>query len=145
MQFFNSERRLFHFFMYICTRITFINTPQMKKSFILIIVAMLTLASCSTERRGLNQMRKLTYEVETKGQYYDVQDWKDAYDDFRAIDDRMDVRKLTNEQAAEYGELKGRLVSKFAKCSVQSVVNSVKNYINQGAGIIKGIVDGLLK
>jgi hypothetical protein len=90
-------------------------------------------------------MRKLTYEVETKGQYYDVQDWKDAYDDFRAIDDRMDVRKLTNEQAAEYGELKGRLVSKFAKCSVQSVVNSVKNYINQGAGIIKGIVDGLLK
>ena len=106
---------------------------------------MLTLASCSTERRGLNQMRKLTYEVEAKGQYYDVEDWKDAYEDFRRIDDRMDVRKLTNEQAAEYGELKGRLVSKFAKCSVQSVVNSVTNYINQGAGIIKGIVDGLLK
>jgi hypothetical protein len=37
------------------------------------------------------------------------------------------------------------LVSKFAKCSVQSVVNSVTNYIKQGSGIIKGVIDGLLK
>ena len=108
----------------------------MKKSIIFIIVALLTLASCSTERRALN---------ETKGEYYDVEDWKEAYAEFRAIDDRMDIKKLTNEQAAEYGELKGRLVSKFAKCSVQSVVNSVTNYIKQGSGIIKGVIDGLLK
>ncbi len=117
----------------------------MRKTFFLLVIAMLTLASCSTERRTLNQMRKLTYEVEAKGQYYDVEDWKAAYADFRAIDDRMDVRKLSNEQATEYGELKGRLVTKFAKCSVQSVVNSVRNYINQGTGIIKGVIDGLLK
>ena len=45
-------------------------------------------------------MRRLTYEVEAKGQYYDVEDWKDAYDDFRRIDDRMDVRKLTNGRAS---------------------------------------------
>lgn len=117
----------------------------MRKSIIFIIVALLTLASCSTERRGLNQMRKLTYEVEAKGQYYDADDWKAAYDEFRAIDDKIDVRKLTSEQASEYGELKGRLVSKFAKSSVQSVVNSVSNYIKQGTGIIKGVIDGLLK
>jgi len=117
----------------------------MKKSILFIIVAMLTLASCSTERRALNQMRRLTYEVEAKGQYYDVEDWQDAYADFKAIDDKMDVRKLSSEEASEYGELKGRLVSKFAKCSVSNIVNSVGNYINQGTGIIKGIVDGLLK
>ncbi len=117
----------------------------MRKSFIFLIVAMLTLASCSTERRGLNQMRKLTNEVEAKGQYYDVEDWKEAYADFRAIDEKVDIKKLNNEQAAEYGELKGRLVSKFAKCSVQSVVNSVSSYINEGKGIIKGVIDGLLK
>ncbi len=117
----------------------------MKKSIIFIIVAMLTLASCSTERRALSQMRSLTHQVETKGEYYDVQDWKDAYAEFKAIDDKVDPKKLTDEQAAEYGELKGRLVSKFAKCSVSSVVNSVSSYINQGVGIIKGIVDGLLK
>ena len=117
----------------------------MKKSIIFIIVALLTLASCSTERRALTQMRHLTHQVEAKGEYYDVDDWQRAYADFRRIDDKMDVRKLTNEQAAEYGELKGRLVSKFAKCSVQSVVNSVTNYIKQGTGIIKGVIDGLLK
>ena len=63
----------------------------MRKSFIFLIVAMLTLASCSTERRGLNQMRKLTNEVEAKGQYYDVEDWKEAYADFRAIDEKVDI------------------------------------------------------
>jgi len=117
----------------------------MKKYIILLIAAVLTLASCNTERRALNQMRRLTYEVETQGQYYDVDDWQDAYSDFRAIDERMDVRRLTPEEAAEYGELKGRIVSKFAKSSVQSVVNSVSTYINQGIGIVKGIVDGLVK
>ena len=70
----------------------------MKKSIIFIIVALLTLASCSTERRALNQMRNLTHQVETKGEYYDVEDWQKAYADFRAIDDRMDIKKLTNER-----------------------------------------------
>ncbi len=117
----------------------------MKKYIIVFIVAMLTLASCSSERRALNQMRRLTYEVEAKGQYYDAEDWQEAYNDFKAIDDRMDVRKLSNEEAAEYGELKGRIVSKFAKSSVSSVVNAVSTYVNQGIGIVRGIVDGLLK
>lgn len=117
----------------------------MRKSIIFIIFALLTLASCSTEQRALRQMRNLAYDVENKGMYYDADDWRDAYSEFKAIDAKVDARKLNSQQAAEYGELKGRIVSSFAKCSVASVVNAVSSYINQGIGVVKGIVDGLLK
>lgn len=116
----------------------------MKRIFYLLTVVLtLALCSCNTQQRAINQMRDLTYDIETNGEHYDSQDWQNAYQDYQRINDRLDNRKLTSEQRAEVGELKGRCVSKFAKCAVKSVVNSVTGIISEGAGIIKGIIDGI--
>lgn len=111
--------------------------------FLLMVVLTLGLASCNTQQRALNQMRSLTYDIETHGQNYSVEDWQNAYEDFRAINDKIDTRQLNDTQRSEYGELKGRCISKFAKCAVKNVVNSVTGIISEGAGILKGIIDGL--
>lgn len=115
------------------------------KRYLLIICALMILAltSCNTQQRAINQMRSLAYEIENNGEYYDAQDWHNAYQDYQRINDRIDNRKLNSEQRAEVGELKGRCLSKFAKCTVKSIVSSVTGIISEGAGIIKGIIDGL--
>ncbi len=109
----------------------------------LLVVSSLVLSSCSTERRALHQMRNLTEKIEARGDYYEKEDWERAYERYKKIDEKIDKSKLTQEQAKEYGELKGRAVAKFAKSKVESVVNGVAKYINQGIGILKGIIDGL--
>ena len=111
-------------------------------------VAILSLAllstSCSSERRALSQMRTLTHQIETRGDYYEAEDWEAALEKYKKIDAKMeDKSKLSPAQLKEYGELKGRCVAKFAKSSVQKVVDGVTKYINEGVGIIKGIIDGL--
>lgn len=106
---------------------------------LLLLAAVLT--SCSTERRALSQMRGLTYDIETKGQYYTNEDWKEAYEEYKRIDDKMDVKKLNDEQQKEYGELQARCLTSFAKCKVETVIDSIKSYLNQGAGFLKGIMD----
>lgn len=115
----------------------------MKKVFILLAVSTMILSSCSTERRALHQMRNLTETIEARGDYYESEDWERAYDRYKKIDEKIDQSKLTQEQAKEYGELKGRAVAKFAKSKVEKVVDGVAKYINQGIGILKGIFDGI--
>lgn len=116
----------------------------MKKLFILLAMATLLLSSCSTERRALGQMRTLTERIEARGDRYTKEDWEEALQKYKAIDAKMDETKLTAQQSKEYGELKGRCVAKFAKSKVQNVVNWISTYVNEGAGILKGILDGIL-
>ena len=120
-----------------------IKTLSMKKFLFLLVVAALTLSSCSTNRRALHQMRNLTETIEARGDRYESEDWEQAYEKYKKIDDKIDNSKLTQEQAKEYGELKGRAVAAFAKSKVEKVVNGIGKYINQGLGILKGIFEGI--
>lgn len=118
------------------------------KKYLMLFATVLMLGlttSCNTQQRAINQMRSLTYEIETKGPTYEPEDWKAAYEDYKKIDEKLDNRKLNEEQRAEVGELKGRCLSTFAKCSVGSIVKVVKGALSEGAGIVKGILDGLTK
>lgn len=116
----------------------------MKKLFILLAFSTLLLSSCSTERRALGQMRTLTERIEAHGDRYTMEDWENALEKYKSIDEKMDETKLTPQQSKEYGELKGRCVAKFAKSKVQKVVNWISTYVNEGSGILKGILEGIL-
>lgn len=113
------------------------------KNLCLLLMLLVMMTSCSTERRALSQMRTLTHDIETKGQTYDRQDWQDAYAEYKTINDKMDVQKLNREQQREYGELQARCVAGFAKCQVENVVDQVKAWINQGSGFVKGLMDAI--
>lgn len=114
-----------------------------KKLFFVALMSVALLSSCSTERRALHQMRNLTETIETRGDRYEKEDWEKAYEKYKKIDEKIDNSKLTQEQAKEYGELKGRAVAAFAKSKVEKVVNGIGKYINQGLGILKGIFEGI--
>lgn len=111
------------------------------RNIIILLMVGTMLASCSTERRALSQMRNLTYEVEARGEYYTQEQWQDAYEEYKRIDDKMDVKKLKPEQQKEYGELQARCLKQFAKCKVESVVDRVKAYVRQASGFLHELLD----
>lgn len=122
-----------------------IKTIYMKtivRNFAVVAMLALMLTSCSTERRALSQMRSLTNRIEMRGDNYSTQDWENAYEDYKAIDAKMDAKKLTPEQQQEYGELKARCLKSFAKSKVESITSSLRSLINQGMGFLKGILEG---
>jgi len=113
----------------------------MKRIGFLLALSFLVLTSCNTQTRAISQLRSLTNEIETNGQYYDKSDWEAVYADYEEINGRINQQKLTTEQRKELGQLKGRCVASFLKSAAQTV----KNAITEGSGILEGIINGLTK
>ncbi len=114
---------------------------MVKRMALLLMLASL-LASCSTEKRALYQMRNFTHRLETRGDYYDKDDWHEAWIEYKKIDAKMeDITELKPEQQQEYGELQARCIKQFAKSKIQNVVDSIKAYLNQGAGFLRGLLN----
>lgn len=120
----------------------------MKKNilfFSFLCLMLLGLSSCSSERRALSQMRTLTENVERNGDNYSVQEWKDAYDQFKEIDASIDQQKLTPQQKEEYTEMQGRCLKQFASSSVSNIVSAAKSIMAAGSSFLQGILKGLSK
>ena len=110
-----------------------------------VLILALVLVSCSAERRGISHMRSLTTTIERHGDSYSIEEWKDAYDEFKAIDSSIDKSKLTPKQRQEYVELQTRCVKSFATSSVKSVKDGIATYIKEGIDVVKSVIDAILE
>lgn len=119
----------------------------MKKllNYCMLIMVVALMASCSTERRAISQMRTLTTHIERDGNNYSVDDWVEAYQEFREIDSSIDQSKLSPAQRNEYTALQARCIKSFAKSSVSTVKEGIANYIKEGVSIVKEIIDAILE
>ena len=119
----------------------------MKKTVRLLMMLMLALmlASCSAERRGISHMRSLTTEIERHGADYSIDEWKEAYQEFKDIDGSIDKSKLKPRQKQEYTDLKARCVKTFASSSVKNVKEGIVNYIKEGIDVVKDVIDAILE
>lgn len=108
----------------------------------LVLLLALMLSSCNTERRALGQMRTLTNHVEMRAADYENDDWKEAFEHYKKIDAQIGKgEKLTPEEQKEYGELKARCLKSFAKSKVESITSTLRGYLNQGLGFLRGLLD----
>lgn len=112
---------------------------------VLLLLLVVVMASCSSEQRALSHMRSLTAQIEKKGQDYSIEEWKDAYYEFKEIDDSVNKDKFSPKQKQEYTELQARCVKSFAKSSVKAVKDGISTYIKEGIDIVKGVIDGILE
>lgn len=119
----------------------------MRKSFFarffVLLACLSLLASCSSERMALSQMRSLTTTVERHADEYSIADWEAAYEKYQDIDSRIDRSKLTPKQETEYRELKTRCLKSFAKSSVSNIKEGVASFIKNGVDFVKDIWDAI--
>ncbi len=114
----------------------------MKKNISRVLLGILlvaSLSSCSSEYRTLSRMEKLTDRIETNGYRYTMQDWKDAVEDYRAIEKQAKKCSFTQDERERMGEMEGRAMACFAKWTADKAAGIYK----QGKGILNGLLEGL--
>lgn len=114
----------------------------MKKNisrFILGLLLVGSLSSCSSEYRTLSSMEKLTDRIETEGYRYTMDDWKGVLEDYKKIEKQAKKCSFTQDERERMGEMEGRAMASFAKWTADKAAGIYK----QGKGILNGLLDGL--
>lgn len=122
----------------------------MKVKTMMVAVAMalcfsIALSSCSTKMQAINRLEKFSYELRDNSQYYSVDDWKEAGEEF--LDIRREIKKhefdYTSEQKKKIGVLEGKCAGYMAKGVKNGIVDKVKGFGNELNGILQGILNAI--
>ncbi|MBR7019163.1 MAG: hypothetical protein IKH99_10030 [Prevotella sp.] len=122
----------------------------MKVKTMMVAVAMalcfsIALSSCSTKMHAVNRLEKFSKELRDNSQYYTVDEWKKAGEEF--LDIRKEIKKheldYTAEQKKKIGVLEGKCAGYMAKGVKNGIVDKVKGFGNELNGILQGILNAI--
>lgn len=108
----------------------------------IVLATMLTLSSCSTKSRAINQLESLTYDLRDNSANYSLSDWQDAANRY------IDIRKKINKHYTDYtadekeriGKLQGEAANYVAKGAKSSLINNVGGIASELKGLLEGIM-----
>lgn len=104
-----------------------------------IAVLSVTLLSCATKKRALNELRNLSTEIENNSTSYDLTEWREVAEKFIQINKKIkdNKSKYSADERNEIEDLRGRCIGLF----VTNIISGAKDKVS---GTIKG-VEGLLQ
>lgn len=114
----------------------------MKKIHVILMVLVLAASSCSTSQSALNDLRQLSYDINTQGSAYGVKEWSRTANKYYKVDKKIVnyIKKdaYTQEEMEEIGQLQVDCVTGFST----GVTENITNKVNNAASLIKGIING---
>ena len=106
------------------------------------LASMLTLSSCSTKTRAINELKVLTYDLRDNSENYSIAQWEDAA--YRYIDIRKKINKhykdYTAEEKERIGQLQGEAAGYVAKGAKSSLIKNVGGLASELKGLLEGIL-----
>lgn len=107
--------------------------------------AFLTLTSCSTKMRAINQLEDLSTELREHSRYYNARDWEWAGERFVEIRKKISEHEFdyTPEQKRRIGQLEGECAGYMAKGVKEGIFDKIKGIGNEINGIIQGILHSI--
>ena len=105
----------------------------------LLLVSVWTLSSCSNKMMPVNTLRRLSTNMEVKGDMYTLKDWNKAKDKYVKANEKILKHRseYTAEELAEIAVLQGKCITGFGKGVTQSTARSV-GAVTTG---VKSVVD----
>lgn len=105
----------------------------------LLLVGVWTLSSCSNKMMPVNTLRRLSTNMEVKGDMYTLKDWNKAKDKYVKANEKILKHRseYTAEELAEIAVLQGKCITGFGKGVTQSTARSV-GAVTSG---VKSVVD----
>lgn len=105
----------------------------------LLLVSVWTLSSCSNKMMPVNTLRRLSTNMEVKGDMYTLKDWNKAKDKYVKANQKILKHRseYTAEELAEIAVLQGKCITGFGKGVTQSTARSV-GAVTSG---VKSVVD----
>ena len=105
----------------------------------LLLISVWTLSSCSNKMMPVNTLRRLSTNMEVKGDMYTLKDWNKAKDKYVKANEKILKHRseYTAEELAEIAVLQGKCITGFGKGVTQSTARSV-GAVTTG---VKSVVD----
>lgn len=105
----------------------------------LLLVSVWSLSSCSNKMMPVNTLRRLSTNMEVKGDMYTLKDWNKAKDKYVKANEKILKHRseYTAEELAEIAVLQGKCITGFGKGVTQSTARSV-GAVTSG---VKSVVD----
>ena len=102
--------------------------------FMLFIVGLLTLSSCSPKMAPVNTLRRLSTNMETKGEMYSLEDWNKAKNKYVKANQKIMKHRseYTTAELAEIATLQAKCITGFGKGVTMSTARGV-------AGVTAGV------
>jgi len=118
--------------------------------FMVFLVGMMALSSCSPRMAPVNTLRRLSNNIETKGDMYSMEDWSKAKDKYVKANQKIMKHRseYSVDELAEIAVLQGKCVTGFGKGVTSSTARGVSAL---GTGVksvvdeIKAIIDAFKK
>ena len=100
----------------------------------LLLLSVWTLSSCSNKMMPVNTLRRLSTNMEVKGDMYTLKDWNKAKDKYVKANQRIMKHRseYTAEELAEIAVLQGKCITGFGKGVTMSTARGV-------AGVTAGV------
>jgi hypothetical protein len=114
-----------------------------KLGYIFLFVFLTVMASCSTSRSSLSDLRNLSARVNSEGHTYGVKEWKRSINDYSKIDRKIAKfavkGKYSDSEMEEIGRLQADCLAGFAKGVGRNITYKIGN-INS---FLRGLLEGM--
>lgn len=109
-------------------------------SLMMVLMSLLSLSSCQTKQSALSQLENFSYELRDNSEYYNLDDWKKAANQFQKIRNNINKHDYTSAERKQIGQLEGKCAGYF----VTGVKNKVTNGLLGIGSAINGVIEGIL-
>lgn len=109
-------------------------------SLMMVLMSLLSLSSCQTKQSALSQLENFSYELRDNSEYYNLDDWKKAANQFQKIRNNINKHDYTFAERKQIGQLEGKCAGYF----VTGVKNKVTNGLLGIGSEINGVIEGIL-
>lgn len=109
-------------------------------SLMMVLMSLFSLSSCQTKQSALSQLENFSYELRDNSEYYNLDDWKKAANQFQKIRNNINKHDYTSAERKQIGQLEGKCAGYF----VTGVKNKVTNGLLGIGSAINGVIEGIL-
>lgn len=118
------------------------------KKLLLIFATALLLISCEQSKESyIKELQGYVEQIKEKGDDYTKEQWEEVNMKFTELLKKGEELsdKLTDEDKMEIARIQGEYLAIELKKGGKELMKSVEDALNQGAGLMKGFMDGLQK
>lgn len=103
----------------------------------------ITVMSCSERQSSIAELESFTQELKENSQYYDVEDWEFASQEFEKIIEELNNYRseFSDDELRTIGRLKGECAVEFSHGAMIQLNNTLDDLSKEAEGFIDGISD----
>ena len=103
----------------------------------------MSLTSCQTKQHAITQLENLSNDLRDNSEYYKLEDWKDAVNQFQKIRKNISKHDYTPAERKQIGKLEGQCAGYFATGLKKNVTNGIISIGSEIKGMIEGVLNSV--